>query len=350
MALVCGTPVAGEVKNPVTTFLTYALPETRTLPMHSSINTDPRGDNPALFLGLSGTGKTTLGLTLPRALVGDDFQGWNSRGVFTFEAGTYGSARRLLDPKAPFLVRLTADPSVVPVLQGVAWDVDRQVVKLEETSAEASCSLPIAALMGSLSYTGCTAYPTNVFLLVADSEGVLPPLCALTPEQAAYHFLIGYTSKMPGTEVGVRLPRPTFSPCYAGPYLLRDPCLYARLFLSLVHECQPATWLVNTGWQREANGALVRVPLALTRELVRRVLDGALTVDACARRSVFGYRTPPPSADWPTEFVQLQDPLVNLESNRDSAQRLAGLMKMEFAKYDRTETAVFADGAPQAQM
>lgn len=348
VALVAGTPFAGEVKNPVTTYLTYSLPDVHTLPLHSSLNFSAENGDAALFIGLSGTGKTTLGLVPSRLLIGDDFHGWNSDGVFTFERGCYGSAHRLLETNSDSINYMGSPGNVGAVLQDVAYDESRDSIDWASTSPAASCCVPIDAMYGSAPYTGRAAAPANVFLLVADAFGVLPALCALTPSQAAFIFLVGYTSKMPGTEVDVERAIATFSPCYAAPYLLREPTLYAEMFLSLIEEARPALWLLNTGWLAGPAATGTRIPIRHTIGLVEAVLRGSVTPASCVDRGVFGYRVPPRIPGVPIELLEPRRAWSAAESYDETARRLARSMRKSFAQYGGSRAAgKIGHGAPE---
>ena len=347
VAIVAGTPFAGEIKNPVTTYLTYFLPDVHALPLHSSLSCSRENGEAALFVGLSGTGKTTLGLSLSRLLVGDDFHGWSSDGLFTFERGCYGSAHRLMesDPEADYVESLG---NVSPLLQDVTYDESRSSIDWPSTPLAASCCIPIEAMYGSAPYTGRAAAPANVFLLVADAFGVLPALCALTPSQAAFTFLVGYTSKMPATEVGVERAIPTFSPCYAAPYLLRRPTLYAEMFLSLIARTRPALWLLNTGWLAGSAATGRRIQLRHTLRLVDAVLRGAVAPASCVDRGVFGYRVPSGVPGVPAELLEPRRAWSYSGSYDDAARRLARSMTESVKQFDGSGIAAeIMRGAPE---
>lgn len=274
--LIGGTEYAGENKKAAFTILNHLYPERSILPMHCSANHakgDP--DDVALFFGLSGTGKTTLSADPDRVLIGDDEHGWSDGGVFNFEGGCYAKTINL---------RAEAEPAIWnavhrfgTVLENVVLDPLSRVPDLDDGSLteNARAAYPMPAIANSSS-TGFGGTPKHVFLLTCDANGVTPPILQLPPERARDLFLLGFTSKAAGTERGVTAPVPTFSTCFAAPFLTRDPSVYADMFAERLRETGAKCWLLNTGYTGGPAGQGDRMPIAATRALLTAALGGAL--------------------------------------------------------------------------
>jgi len=290
LVLIAGTQYAGETKKAVFSLLNYVLPARGVMPMHCSVNVGKSGDA-AVFFGLSGTGKTTLSADPERVLVGDDEHGWSSDGLFNFEGGCYAKMIRLC-PKAEPQIH-DASQRWGAVLENVVIDpVTREPDFCDASLAENSRgAYPLDHVPGA-SRSGTAGHPNAVVMLTCDAFGVLPPVSRLTPRQAVYHFLSGYTAKVAGTERGVTEPKATFSTCFGAPFMARRPVEYGRLLERYLESSNAECWLVNTGWTGGAHGTGERMPIAATRAIVSAALSGALADARFRMDPVFGLLTP----------------------------------------------------------
>ncbi|TIV22833.1 MAG: phosphoenolpyruvate carboxykinase (ATP), partial [Mesorhizobium sp.] len=251
IVLIGGTSYAGEMKKSVFTMLNYLLPQKSVMPMHCSANEGPAGDA-AVFFGLSGTGKTTLSADPSRTLIGDDEHGWGPHGVFNFEGGCYAKTIRLSAEAEPEIFATTQRFGTV--LENVVLDAGRVPDFNDGSLTENTrCAYPLDFIPNA-SKTGRAGHPKNIIMLTADAFGVMPPIAKLTPAQAMYHFLSGYTAKVAGTEKGVTEPEATFSTCFGAPFMPRHPSEYGNLLRELIAEHKVDCWLVNTGWTGGAYG------------------------------------------------------------------------------------------------
>jgi len=292
LILIGGTEYAGENKKSVFTLLNYILPGKGVMPMHCSANHGPGApDDAAIFFGLSGTGKTTLSADPERVLVGDDEHGWSDRGLFNFEGGCYAKTINLSPEAEPEIYATTSRFGTV--IENMIFDP----VTLELDFADSSitenmrCAYPLEAI-GNASPTSRAGQPKNVIMLTCDAYGVLPPIARLTPAQAMYHFLSGFTSKTPGTEQGVTEPIPTFSTCFGAPFMPRRPEVYGKLLQAKINATGATCWLVNTGWTGGPFGTGERMPIKATRALLSAALDGSLNHVTFRRDPNFGFEVP----------------------------------------------------------
>jgi phosphoenolpyruvate carboxykinase (ATP) len=289
IALIGGTEYAGEMKKSVFTVLNGDLPGRGVLPMHCSANVGERGDV-ALFFGLSGTGKTTLSADPSRRLIGDDEHGWSDEGVFNFEGGCYAKCiglRRESEPQIWDAIRFGS------VLENVVLDEPsrRPDYASEELTENTRAAYPVDYIPGAVP-EGMGGHPSTVIFLTADATGVLPPVSRLTETQAMYHFLAGYTSKLAGTERGVKAPQPTFSTCFGEPFLPLAPMTYARMLGERIRRHGAQVYLVNTGWSGGPYGVGSRIALPFTRAIVRAAIDGSLAEQDYVTHPVFGLDMP----------------------------------------------------------
>jgi len=290
--LVGGTEYAGENKKSVFTLLNYMLPEQGVMPMHCSANHTQ--DNPvdaAVFFGLSGTGKTTLSADPARTLIGDDEHGWSERGTFNFEGGCYAKTINL-DPEAEPEIYATTS-KFGTVVENMVFDPETLELDFADDSLTANmrCAYPLHYISNA-SETALGGHPKNVVMLTCDAFGVLPPIARLTPAQAMYHFLSGFTSKVAGTERGVTEPEPTFSTCFGAPFMPRRPEVYGNLLKAKIAKHGATCWLVNTGWTGGAYGVGSRMPIRATRALLTAALDGSLGEVAFRKDENFGFEVP----------------------------------------------------------
>lgn len=292
LILIANTAYAGENKKSVFTLLNYLLPEKGIMPMHCSANHAPGNpDDSAVFFGLSGTGKTTLSADPSRVLIGDDEHGWSDTGIFNFEGGCYAKTINLSAQAEPEIHATTS--RFATVIENMVFDPETLELDFEDNSITDNmrCAYPLEAISNA-SQTSLGGHPKNVIMLTCDAYGVLPPIARLTPAQAMYHFLSGFTSKTPGTEVGVTEPIPTFSTCFGAPFMPRRPEVYGKLLQEKIAQHGASCWLVNTGWTGGAFGTGKRMPIAATRALLAAALDGSLNTVQFRRDPNFGFDVP----------------------------------------------------------
>ncbi len=304
MILIGGTSYAGEMKKSVFTILNFLLPEKDVMPMHCSVNVG-EGD-PAIFFGLSGTGKTTLSADPSRTLIGDDEHGWSENGLFNFEGGCYAKMIRLSEEAEPEIFATTRRFGTV--LENVVMDPETRALDLDDASlAENSRGAYPIHYIPNASRDGRAGHPKTIIMLTCDAFGVMPPIARLTAPQAMYQFLSGYTAKVAGTEKGVTEPQATFSTCFGAPFMPRHPSEYGALLGRLIDEHGVACWLVNTGWTGGPHGVGRRMPIKATRALLAAALDGSLADAPMARHPVFGFDAPTALAGVHAEAV---DPAI----------------------------------------
>ncbi|WP_425037557.1 phosphoenolpyruvate carboxykinase [Primorskyibacter sp. S187A] len=292
LILIGGTEYAGENKKSVFTLLNYLLPEKGIMPMHCSAN--HAVGNPvdtAIFFGLSGTGKTTLSADPARILIGDDEHGWSDRGTFNFEGGCYAKTINLNPEAEPEIFATTSKFGTV--IENMVFDEETKELDFEDDSLTANmrCAYPLENISNA-STSALGGHPKNIIMLTCDAFGVLPPIARLTPAQAMYHFLSGFTSKVAGTERGVTEPEPTFSTCFGAPFMPRRPEAYGRLLREKIAKHGATCWLVNTGWTGGAYGQGSRMPIKATRALLTAALDGSLAEAAFRKDANFGFDVP----------------------------------------------------------
>ncbi|MGH6929701.1 MAG: phosphoenolpyruvate carboxykinase (ATP), partial [Dongiaceae bacterium] len=330
LVLIGGTGYAGEIKKSVFTILNYLLPLRDVLPMHCAANIGTGGDT-ALFFGLSGTGKTTLSADPKRQLIGDDEHGWSTTGVFNFEGGCYAKMIRLSSEAEPQIYDTTRRFGTI--LENVVMNEARELDLDDDSVTENTrASYPIDFIPNA-SPTGIGGLPDNVIMLTADAFGVLPPLSQLTPEQAMYHFLSGYTARVAGTEAGVREPQATFSTCFGAPFMPRHPAVYASMLRDRIAARGVRCWLVNTGWSGGAYGTGERISIAHTRALVHAALDGALERVPMRPDPAFGLRVPDACPGVPKEVLQPRNAWRDKRAYDDTAAEVARLFEANFVQF-----------------
>ncbi len=290
--LIANTEYAGENKKSVFTLLNYLLPEKGVMAMHCSANhavDDP--EDTAVFFGLSGTGKTTLSADPARTLIGDDEHGWSDKGTFNFEGGCYAKTINLSVEAEPEIYATTHRFGTV--IENMVYDPETLELDFEDDSLTANmrCAYSLDAISNA-SETGLGGHPKNIIMLTCDAFGVLPPIAKLTPAQAMYHFLSGFTSKVAGTERGVTEPTPTFSTCFGAPFMPRRPEVYGKLLQAQIAQHGATCWLVNTGWTGGAYGTGSRMPIRATRALLTAALNGTLANGTFRRDPNFGFEVP----------------------------------------------------------
>ncbi len=334
LILIGGTAYAGENKKGVFTILNYLLPEQGVMPMHCSAN-HARGnpDDAAVFFGLSGTGKTTLSADPERVLIGDDEHGWSDEGTFNFEGGCYAKTINLSPKAEPEIYKTTS--MFGTIVENMVYDPRTRVLDFADDSLTANtrCAYPLEAISNA-SPTACGGQPKNIVMLTCDAFGVLPPIARLTPEQAMYHFLSGFTSKVAGTERGVTEPTPTFSTCFGAPFMPRRPEVYGALLGERIARAEVSCWLVNTGWTGGPYGTGKRMPIAATRALLTAALNGSLNDATFRVDPVFGFEVP-------VSVPGVDDGLLDPRSTWDDASaydaqaaKLAGMFADNFTQYE----------------
>jgi phosphoenolpyruvate carboxykinase (ATP) len=340
--LIGGTRYAGELKKSMFTIMNYLMPKQGVLSMHCSANIGPEGDT-ALFFGLSGTGKTTLSADPERALIGDDEHGWSDDGVFNYEGGCYAKVINLSSEGEPDIYQTTQ--MFGTVLENVVLD-DARRVKFEDQSITENtrASYPLHYIRNHVP-TGRGGHPKNVVFLTADAFGVLPPLAKLTPEQAMYYFLSGYTAKVAGTERGVTEPQATFSACFGAVFLVWHPTKYAEMLGAKLREHGSQVWLVNTGWSGGAYGTGKRMKLGYTRAMVRAALAGALDDAPTTVDPIFGLAVPRAVEGVPSSVLDARGTWPDPAAYDAQARKLALMFGDNIQKFgDAVSPAIRAAG------
>jgi phosphoenolpyruvate carboxykinase (ATP) len=343
--LIGGTRYAGEMKKSIFTVLNYLLPAQGVLPMHCSANVGDAGDV-ALFFGLSGTGKTTLSADAQRGLIGDDEHGWSDAGVFNFEGGCYAKVIRLSFEGEPEIYATTRRFGTV--LENVVIDPNTRALDLDSaaiTENTRAC-YPIHFIPNHVP-SGTAGHPSHIVFLTCDAYGVMPPIARLSPAQAMYHFLSGYTAKVAGTERGVTEPKETFSACFGAPFLPRHPSTYATLLGGRIARYGVQCWLVNTGWTGGPFGVGQRMRLSHTRSMVRAALAGRLDRVATVPEPAFGLAVPTAVPDVPTDVLLPRRTWADPATYDAQAGRLAELFRKNFEQFqDQVEVGVREAGPP----
>ena len=331
IAIIGGTEYGGEMKKGIFSVLHYVLPQKGILSMHCSANVDEDGSNPAIFFGLSGTGKTTLSTDPKRPLIGDDEHGWSDDGVFNFEGGCYAKTINLDPKQEPDIYNAIRHGAL---LENVVYDEHTRIVDYSDNSKTENTrvSYPLNFIENSVFAKGKPAlsdHPKTIIFLTCDAYGVIPPVSKLTPEQAMYHFISGYTAKIAGTERGVTEPTATFSPCFGGPFLTLHPLEYAELLREKINKFNVPAYLVNTGWiGASAESGANRISLPITRKIIYSILDGTINKSNFELDPYFGVEVPTklhdidsdiliPSRAWSSkeDYIKIAESLVEKFQN-----------------------------------
>jgi phosphoenolpyruvate carboxykinase (ATP) len=344
IVLIAGTSYAGEIKKSVFTALNYILPEKGVMPMHCSANEGKDGAA-AVFFGLSGTGKTTLSADPARTLVGDDEHGWGPDGIFNFEGGCYAKTIRLSAEAEPEIFATTQRFGTV--LENVVLDENRVPDFNDGSLTENTrCAYPLHFIPNA-SATGRATHPKNIIMLTADAFGIMPPVARLTPAQAMYHFLSGYTAKVAGTEKGVTEPEATFSTCFGAPFMPRHPSEYGNLLRQLIAQHRVDCWLVNTGWTGGAYGAGKRMPIKATRALLTAALDGSLKKGEFRTDPNFGFQVPVAVDGVDGSILDPRSTWADKAAYDRQASKLVGMFADNFAKFECHVDASVLGAAPR---
>jgi len=344
LILIGGTSYAGEIKKSIFTTLNYLLPLKGVLSMHCSANVGKSGDT-ALFFGLSGTGKTTLSSDPERSLIGDDEHGWGEDGVFNFEGGCYAKTIHLRQEYEPLIWKATRRFGTI--LENVTIDHNTRRVNFDDDSLTENtrAAYPIGFL-DNIIPSGRGGHPANIFFLTADAFGVLPPIARLSAEQAMYYFLSGYTSKLAGTEKGVKEPQTTFSTCFGAPFLPLYPSVYADLLGKKIAKHGSKVWLINTGWTGGPYGIGERIKIPYTRAMIRAALTGALEGVAYRTDPFFGLAVPEHVPDVPDEVLDPKRTWADGEAYDRQARLLVEKFRENFEQYGSGISATVAAAGP----
>ncbi|HWP39176.1 MAG TPA: phosphoenolpyruvate carboxykinase [Gemmatimonadales bacterium] len=331
LILIGGTRYAGEMKKSIFTILNYVYPKRGILSMHCSANVGQAGDT-AIFFGLSGTGKTTLSADPTRRLIGDDEHGWADDGVFNFEGGCYAKVIRLSREGEPEIWAATR--MFGTILENVVLDPLTREPNLDDDSntENTRASYPIHFIPNHVP-EGRAGHPRHIVFLTADAYGVLPPIARLSPAQAMYHYLSGYTAKVAGTERGVKEPQATFSTCFGAPFLPLRPAVYAKMLGERMRRFQASCWLVNTGWTGGPYGEGSRMKLAYTRAMVRAALEGKLDDVPMRAHAVFGIAVPAAVPGVPAELLDPRSTWKDPARYDEQAARLAQMFADNFTQF-----------------
>ncbi|ANB55882.1 phosphoenolpyruvate carboxykinase [Anoxybacillus sp. B7M1] len=345
IVLIGGTEYAGEIKKSIFSVMNFLLPEQNILPMHCSANVGPEGDV-ALFFGLSGTGKTTLSADPKRRLIGDDEHGWSNSGVFNIEGGCYAKCINLSREKEPQIfdaIRFGA------VLENVVLDENTRIPDYDNATLTENtrAAYPIQSI-DNIVDPSVAGHPATIVFLTADAFGVLPPISKLTKEQAMYHFLSGYTSKLAGTERGITSPQATFSTCFGAPFLPLPATRYAEMLGKKIDEHQVQVFLVNTGWTGGEYGVGSRMKLQYTRAMVQAALEGELNNVETVQDPIFGLQIPAHVPGVPDEVLLPKNTWADQEAYEQKAKDLAAKFRENFKKFTNVDPSIEKLGGPIA--
>ncbi len=339
LILIGGTGYGGEIKKSIFTVMNFVLPQKGVFPMHCSANVGKDGDT-AIFFGLSGTGKTSLSADPERTLVGDDEHGWSDNGIFNFEGGCYAKVIRLSPEAEPQIYQCTRRFGTV--LENVAIDVGTRRIDLDDDglTENTRAAYPID-FIDNASPNGIAPHPRNIIMLTCDAFGVLPPIARLTPEQAMYHFLSGYTAKVAGTEAGIVEPQATFSTCFGAPFMALPPTVYAGLLGERIKKHRSVCWLINTGWSGGGYGVGKRIRIEYTRKMVSAALGGGLESVPFEEEPFFGLSVPTGCPGVPDQVLRPADTWADRDAYRRQAEDLKNRFRNNFKAFEsQVEDAV----------
>ncbi len=336
--VILGTEYAGEMKKGVFTMINYFMPRRGILSMHCSATADRVTDQSSIMFGLSGTGKTTLSADPNRYLIGDDEHCWTDKGIFNIEGGCYAKAIDLTPESEPDIFQALRFGAV---LENVVYDeLDHHVDFSDHSITQNTRGAYPVEFIRNAKIPCMAGHPTDVIFLTCDAFGVLPPVSRLSPQQAMYHFVSGYTAKVAGTEVGVTEPKATFSPCFGGPFLVCHPARYAELLAQKMEKHRTNVWLVNTGWSGGAHGVGSRIKLGYTRAIIDAIHSGRLADKPTRPDPVFGVQVPTRCPGVPASMMIPRNTWTDKATFDHTARKLAGLFCENFAQ--------FAEGVPAA--
>ena len=337
IAIIGGTEYGGEMKKGIFSILHYLLPKKNILSMHCSANVDEKNNNSAIFFGLSGTGKTTLSTDPLRPLIGDDEHGWSDDGIFNFEGGCYAKVINLNPEEEPDIYNAIREGAL---LENVVYDEDSLEIDFNDGSKTENTrvSYPLGHIENSISGKGMPSiagHPKKIIFLTCDAYGVLPPVAKLTPDQAMYHFISGYTAKVAGTERGITEPTATFSPCFGGPFLTLHPLKYAELLKKKMQKFNVPVYLVNTGWVgNSAKSGESRFSLPLTRQILNSILNGHIEECKFDHDDYFGFQIPKTLGDIDPKLLNPLKAWKDIEEYHRSARELIQKFQENYMMYD----------------
>jgi phosphoenolpyruvate carboxykinase (ATP) len=345
LVLVVGTEYAGEIKKSIFTVLNHLLPAKEVMPMHCSANIGADGDV-ALFFGMSGTGKTTLSADATRGLIGDDEHGWSDDGVFNFEGGCYAKVIRLSSEAEPQIFQTTQ--TFGTVLENVVFNLETRALDLNsDTLTENTRSAYPLSQISNAVHPSIGGHPKHIVFLAADAFGVLPPISKLSPEQAMYYFLNGYTAKIAGTEQGITEPQASFETAFGAPFLTREPHVYADLLRQKIEKHNATVWLVNTGWSGGAYGTGKRISIHHTRAMVRAALSGQLEVIASwVTHPIFKLAMPTAVEGVPEIVLNPRATWADGSAYDAQARKLAGMFQQNFKQFEAQVSSAVLEAAP----
>jgi phosphoenolpyruvate carboxykinase (ATP) len=343
--LIGGTAYSGEIKKSIFTVMNYLLPQRGVMAMHCSANYGKDENDVAIFFGLSGTGKTTLSADPTRTLIGDDEHGWSDDGVFNFEGGCYAKVIRLSREGEPEIYETTRRFGTI--LENVVVDMRTRHVNLDDGSLTENtrAAYPITHIP-NMTTEGKGGHPKNILMLTCDAFGVLPPAARLTPDQAMYHFLSGYTAKVAGTEAGVTEPQATFSSCFGAPFMALPPSTYARLLGEKIAKHNVDVWLINTGWSGGAYGTGKRISLKYTRAIIDAILSGTMAKAKTQHDATFGFDVITECPNVPADILIPRNAWTDQSAYDIMARKLAGLFKENFKTHEAGASAEVKAAGP----
>ena len=347
IAIIGGTEYGGEMKKGIFSVLNYMLPLQGVLAMHCSANVDKNGENPAIFFGLSGTGKTTLSTDPERLLIGDDEHGWSDDGIFNFEGGCYAKVIDLNPEHEPDIYNAIRHGAL---LENVVFDEETKEIDFTDDSKTQNTrvSYPLNYIDNSVYGQGkpsMSGHPETIIFLTCDAYGILPPVSKLTPEQAMYHFISGYTAKVAGTERGITEPVATFSPCFGGPFLTLHPLKYAELLKQKMNLHQVPAYLVNTGWVgASAQSGAKRISLPVTRQIIHATLDGSIDSSAFEADPYFGIMVPQRLGDIDPDILVPAKAWKDQTEYNNIAKKLVKKFQKNFEQYDLGDAEILSAG------
>ncbi len=343
--LIGGTAYGGEIKKSVFTILNYLLPQKGILAMHCSANMGAESDV-ALFFGLSGTGKTTLSTDPARSIIGDDEHGWSDNGIFNFEGGCYAKVIRLSAEAEPDIYQCTRRFGTI--LENVMVNYENRRLDLDDDvlTENTRAAFPLSHLSNPV-IPAVGGHPSNIIMLTCDAFGVMPPVARLTPSQAVYHFLSGYTAKVAGTEAGIEEPQATFSTCFGAPFMSLHPTVYAKLLGEKIERHRPNCWLINTGWSGGSYGIGKRVPIAYTRAMVNAALYGKLDKQTFRKDPVFGLDVPQTCPGVPETILDPVQTWKDKSAYKEKAGELASLFIENFKSFAKDVSDEIKNASPR---
>lgn len=346
VVLIGGTQYAGEIKKSIFSVMNYLLPQKGVLSMHASANVGKKDGDVAIFFGLSGTGKTTLSADPERKLIGDDEHAWGNHGVFNLEGGCYAKVIKLSPDKEPLIHETTRRFGTI--LENVGMEFQSRRLDLDdgELTENTRAAYPITHIPGAV-YPGIAGHPKNIVMLTCDAFGVLPPVARLSPDQAMYHFISGYTAKVAGTEAGITEPQATFSTCFGAPFMSLHPSVYDKLLGDKIRERDVHCWLINTGWSGGPYGVGSRIDINHTRAMLNAALAGELDDVPMREDPIFRFQVPETCPGVPAAVLDPAKTWADPEAHRQKALELAAAFHENFVQFEKGVSQGVKDSEPK---